>query len=134
VALTFWSLRIVGGLAILMACLAWATLLKLRGREFDPSFLPRRWLKTVASMTFAGALLVVAGWVFTVVGLQPYAVNGAITQVEILGPASARSLMYGTVGYAVLYALLLAAFVRMLFHAARYGVVPVRRTAAGVSP
>jgi cytochrome d ubiquinol oxidase subunit I len=133
VALTFWSLRIVGGLAILMACLAWATLFKLRRRAFDPSFLPRRWLKMVASSAFAGALLVVAGGVFTIVGLQPYAVNGAITQVEILGPASTRSLMYGTAGYAVLYALLLAAFVRMLFHAARYGVVPVRRTAAGVS-
>jgi cytochrome d ubiquinol oxidase subunit I len=133
VALTFWSLRIAFLLAILMAGVAWATLLKLRKRGFDPSFLPRRWLKVLGSMTFAGAALVVVGWVFTVVGLQPYAVNGAITQAEILGPASPRSLLYGTLGYAGLYAVLLAAFVRMLFHAARYGVVPVRKV-VGVAP
>ncbi|EWM45570.1 putative membrane protein [Bordetella holmesii 70147] len=30
-------------------------------------------------------------------------------------------------GYGALYALLLSAFIGMLFHAARYGVVPVRK-------
>jgi cytochrome d ubiquinol oxidase subunit I len=39
--------------------------------------------------------------------------------------------LYGLVGYGLLYALLLAAFTGMLFHAARYGVVPVRKLAGG---
>ncbi|CAM3471078.1 Cytochrome ubiquinol oxidase subunit I [Bordetella sputigena] len=133
VALTFWSLRAIVILAGLMACAAWATLFKLRKRGFDPSFLSRRWLRTLAAMTFAGGALVVFGWVFTIVGLQPYAVNGAITQSEILGTASPRSLLYGTLGYMVLYGVLFTAFVRMLFHAARYGVVPVRKAAGAVS-
>jgi cytochrome d ubiquinol oxidase subunit I len=133
VALTFWTLRIVWLLAILMACVAWLTLLRLRKRNFDPSFLSRRWLKVLAAMTFSGAALVVFGWIFTAVGLQPYAVNGAVTQTEILGPASPRALLYGALGYAVLYAVLLVAFVRMLFHAARYGVVPVRKV-VGAAP
>jgi cytochrome d ubiquinol oxidase subunit I len=133
VALTFWSLRIVVVLALFMGCAAWATLFKLRKRAFDPSFLSRRWLRMLALMTFAGAALVVCGWIFTVVGLQPYAVNGAITQTEILGTATSRSLLYGTLGYVVLYGVLLTAFVRMLFHAARYGVVPVRKAAVTAS-
>lgn len=129
VALTFWSLRIVAILALLMACLAWATLFKLRKHGFDPSFLPARWLRALGLMTFSGAALVVFGWIFTVVGLQPYAVNGAVTQSEVLGTASPRALLYGTLGYVVVYGLLSTAFVRMLFHAARYGVVPVRKAA-----
>lgn len=133
VALTFWTLRIAAILAILMACAAWATLFKLRKRAFDPSFLSRRWQRALALMTFSGAALVVSGWVFTVVGLQPYAVNGAVTQSEILGTASPRALLYGTLGYVVLYSVLFTAFVRMLFHAARYGVVPVRKAAGAAS-
>lgn len=133
VVLTFWSLRIVAILAILMACAAWATLFKLRKRAFDPSFLSRRWLRALALITFSGSALVVFGWVFTAVGLQPYAVNGAVTQSEILGTASPRALLYGTLGYVVLYGVLGTAFVRMLFHAARYGVVPVRKAAGTAS-
>jgi cytochrome d ubiquinol oxidase subunit I len=133
VVLTFWSLRIVILLAALMAIVAWATLFKLRKRGFDPATLPRRWLTVLAAMTASGALLVIAGWIFTIVGLQPYAVNEAITQSEVLGPATPRALLYGTLGYVALYAFLMAAFVRMLFHAARYGVVPVRKMAGAPS-
>ncbi len=133
VALTFWSLRIVAILGGLMACAAWATVFKLRKRAFDPSFLSRRWLRALALMTFSGAALVVFGWIFTAVGLQPYAVNGAVTQSEVLGAASPRALLYGTLGYVVVYGVLFTAFVRMLFHAARYGVVPVRKTAVSAS-
>lgn len=128
VALTFWSLRLMIGLAIVMFAAAWLTLFKLRKRALDPSFLSRGWLRMLGFMTFSGAVVVVAGWVLTIVGLQPYAVNGAITQTEILGPATPRALMYGTLGYLVLYGVLLWAFIGMLFHAARYGVVPVRKT------
>lgn len=128
VALTFWSLRVMIGLAALMFAVAWITLLKLRKRGLDPSFLGRGWLRMLSGMTFAGAAAVVAGWWLTVVGLQPYIVNGAITQTEVLGPASPQALFYGTLGYLALYGLLLTAFIGMLFHAARYGVVPVRKT------
>ncbi|OZI26621.1 cytochrome ubiquinol oxidase subunit I [Bordetella genomosp. 9] len=133
VALTFWSLRVIVILAGLMAGIAWATVFKLRKRGFDPSFLSRRWLRALAAMTLSGGALVVFGWVFTIVGLQPYAVNGAVTQSEILGAASPRSLLYGTLGYVLLYGVLFTAFVRMLFHAARYGVVPVRKAAGAAS-
>jgi cytochrome d ubiquinol oxidase subunit I len=46
---------------------------------------------------------------------------------------SASTVLYGLIGYGLLYALLLAAFAGMLFHAARYGVVPVRKLGGGAS-
>jgi cytochrome d ubiquinol oxidase subunit I len=131
VVLTFWSVRIFAILAGLMFVAAWVTLIKLCKRGLDPSFLSSGWLRVLSCMTFAGALSVMAGWVFSLVGIQPYVVYGAITQTEVLGPASAQSLLYGALGYLVLYGVLLAAFVGMLFHAARYGVVPVRKAAGG---
>ena len=50
-----------------------------------------------------------------------------MTQTEVLGPMRAESVLVGTLGYGALYALLVATFFSMLFHAVRYGVVPVRR-------
>jgi len=131
VALTFLSLRLMMVLALVMALAAWATLLKLRRRNLDPALLPRWWLRLLAVSGGAGMLFVVAGWVFTLAGSQPYAVTHAVTQAEVLGPASARALLYGTLGYFALYGVLLSAFLAMLFHAARYGVVPVRRALRG---
>ncbi|MFA4912886.1 MAG: cytochrome ubiquinol oxidase subunit I, partial [Burkholderiaceae bacterium] len=60
-------------------------------------------------------------------GLSPYLVLNTVTQTEVLGPMRRESVMLATLGYGVLYAVLMTAFFVMLFHAARYGVVPVRR-------
>jgi len=49
----------------------------------------------------------------------------------VLGIVASSTVLYGLIGYGVLYVLLLAAFVGMLFHAARYGVVPVRKLGGG---
>jgi len=129
VAITFWSLRIMVVMWALMFVAAWVTLLRLRKRGLDPAVLSRGWLRVLSALTFSGGIVLLAGWVLTLAGLQPFIVNGAVTQTEVLGAATGRGLMYGTVGYILLYGLLLWAFVSMLFHAARYGVVPVRKFA-----
>ncbi|MGE8686773.1 MAG: cytochrome ubiquinol oxidase subunit I [Achromobacter sp.] len=131
VALTFWSLRVAAGLGLLMLAVAWVTFLWTFRRGLDPSTLPRWWQRVVCGMMFSGGIAVVAGWWVSVIGLQPFAVNGTITQSEVLGSVSSSTVLYGLVGYGVLYALLLAAFAGMLFHAARYGVVPVRKLGGG---
>ncbi|SSW63847.1 cytochrome ubiquinol oxidase subunit I [Achromobacter agilis] len=131
VALTFWSLRVAAGLGLLMLAVACVTFLWTFRRGLDPSTLPRWWQRVVCGMMFSGGIAVVAGWWVSVIGLQPFAVNGTITQSEILGSVSSSTVLYGMAGYGVLYALLLAAFAGMLFHAARYGVVPVRKLGGG---
>jgi cytochrome d ubiquinol oxidase subunit I len=121
-------LRIGLLLALAMGVVAWITLLSLRKRHFDPSLLSRAGLRTLVAMMFTGGLAVVANTCFSILGLQPYAVNGTVTQSEVLGPASHFGLLYGLGGFLVLYAMLAGAFASMLFHAGRYGVVPVRKT------
>jgi cytochrome d ubiquinol oxidase subunit I len=72
------------------------------------------------------------GWWVNVIGSQPYVVSNTITQAEVLGTVSRGALAWGLGGFAVVYVVLLAAFISMLFYAARYGVVPVRK-AGGAS-
>ncbi|WP_082308463.1 cytochrome ubiquinol oxidase subunit I [Achromobacter sp. DMS1] len=131
VALTFWSLRVAALLALLMTLAAWLTFFRVWRRGLDPAALSPGWHRMLRGMMFSGGLSVVAGWWVSIIGLQPFAVNGTVTQTEILGQASTAAVLYGMAGYAVLYALLLAAFAGMLFHAARYGVVPVRKPGGG---
>lgn len=128
VAFTFWSLRLALGLGLLMLAASCATLALTCRRGFDPAALPRWWLRVLSLLMFAGALGVVATWCYDLAGMQPYAVNRAVTQSEVLGPVTMPALLYSLAGHIALYAVLLAAFVGMLFHAARYGVVPVRKT------
>ncbi|HYG43057.1 MAG TPA: cytochrome ubiquinol oxidase subunit I [Bordetella sp.] len=127
VALTFWTLRVALLLGLAMLLVSCTTLVLTARRGMDPSQLPRWWLRVIVGTLYAGGLAVLAGGVFALVGMQPYAVNATITQTEILGTAGTATLSASLAGYLILYALLLAAFNGMLFHAARYGVVPVRK-------
>jgi len=129
VALVFWSARVavlLGAAMLLVACL---TLLLGWRRKLDPAALPVWWLRILIGMSFAGGLAVVAGWWVSLIGLLPYAVNRSVTQAEVFSTVSHTSLAYGLAGYVALYAVLGSAFIGMLLHAARYGVVPVRKTA-----
>ncbi|MBB1628087.1 cytochrome ubiquinol oxidase subunit I [Achromobacter sp. UMC71] len=131
VALTFWSLRVAAGLGLLMLAVSWITFLWTWRRGLDVAVLPPWWQRVLCGMMFSGGIAVVAGWWVSIIGLQPFAVNGTVTQSEILGAVSSSTVLYGLLGYGLLYALLLAAFAGMLFHAARYGVVPVRKLSGG---
>jgi len=127
VGLTFWLLRLILVIGVMMLVVSWATALLTMRKRLDPSGLPEWWLRGLGGMLYAGGLVVVAGGVFSLVGMQPYMVNGTITQTEVLGTTNKTALMLGLAGYSVVYLILIAAFNGMLFHAARYGVVPVRK-------
>jgi len=127
VGLTFWLLRAVLLLGGVMLLVSWLTAALTLRRKLDPSLLPKWWLRVMVGLLYTGGLVVLAGGAFSLVGMQPYVVNATITQTEVLGTTSTTALSLGLAGYAVLYIVLIAAFNGMLFHAARYGVVPVRK-------
>ncbi|SAI65732.1 cytochrome bd ubiquinol oxidase%2Csubunit I [Bordetella ansorpii] len=133
VALVFWSARVAVLLGLAMLGAACLTLLLGWRRHLDPSALPAWWLRTLIGMTFAGGIAAVAGWWVSLVGLLPYTVNRTVTQSEVLSSASHTSLGYGLLAYVLLYLALGLAFVGMLLHAARYGVVPVRKAIGGAA-
>ncbi|AZY50156.1 cytochrome ubiquinol oxidase subunit I [Bordetella avium] len=127
VAFVFFSLRalwLLGALMLLAAVLSFC--LSFR-RGFDPAAMPRWCLRGLTGMMFSGGLSVVLGIWVAQVGLQPFMVNRTITQSEVLSSIPVSTLWWSLAGYGALYALLLTAFAGMLFHAARYGVVPVRK-------
>ena len=127
VAATFLTWRATVLLALVMTLAAWAVLLRTRSRGFDPGVLSRRSLRLLSAFMCIGAVTSVLHVWGDFLGLSPYLVQDAVTQIEVLGPMHRDSVMIATLGYVALYAVLSTAFFMMLFHAARYGVVPVRR-------
>jgi cytochrome d ubiquinol oxidase subunit I len=119
VAPVFFAFRVMVGMGLAMLAVAWwgsATL--LRGRT--PS---KALLRVLAGMTFAGWVATLAGWYVTEIGRQPWLVYGSLATADAVAPHGA-SVVAGTLTtYAVLYALLLGAYVATL----RYlGTKPAR--------
>jgi cytochrome d ubiquinol oxidase subunit I len=94
VAIVFWAFRIMVGMGLLMLALAALSLLaRVRHRLYDWPPLHRFALV----MGPAGFVAVIAGWVTTEVGRQPYTVHGLLRTVDsasrLDAPAVAASLL-----------------------------------------
>ena len=103
-AWVFWSFRIMVGLGFLMLAVGgWALVQRLRRRLYADT-----WLKRAAVvMGPSGFVAVLAGWVTTEVGRQPYTVYGLMTTAEsssaIGAPAVATSLVAFILVYFTLF-------------------------------
>ncbi len=103
-AVVFWSFRLMVGLGIAMALLGLASLvLRWRGRLYDAAWLHRFAL----AMGPSGFVAVLAGWVTTEVGRQPWVVYGALRTAESLsqvdGGRVAISLALFFVAYLIVF-------------------------------
>jgi len=104
VAVVFWSFRIMVALGLLMIALgAWGLYARLRGRLYVAPALHRAALV----MGPTGFLAVLAGWITTEVGRQPWVVYGHMRTAEavsaIAAPAVAASLAAFVVVYLVVF-------------------------------
>ena len=108
----FLSFRVMVGIGVAMLVVSWwCAPFALRGRP-----LPRLALRALALLTFAGWVAVLAGWYVTEIGRQPWIVYGELAVADVVAD-HAQGVMRGTLlSYAVLYALLLAAYVATLRH------------------
>jgi cytochrome d ubiquinol oxidase subunit I len=108
----FVSFRVMVGAGLAMLVVAWwCAAYLLRGRA-----LPRAALRSLALLTFAGWVAVLAGWYVTEIGRQPWIVYGELAVADVVADHS-QGVMRGTLlAYAVLYAALLAAYVATLRH------------------
>ena len=69
-------------------------------------------------------------WNLIELGQSPFLVAGLLLQGDVVTESAPGALTIGLAATALVYAILLGGFFRMAYHAARYGVVPVRK--AGV--
>jgi cytochrome bd ubiquinol oxidase subunit I len=100
VAIVFWSFRIMVGLGFLMLGLGLFSLLaRLRRRLYD-----WRWLHRWAlAMGPAGFVAVIAGWVTTEVGRQPWVVYGQLRTADAMSPIGAPGVGGSLVAFVIVY-------------------------------
>jgi cytochrome d ubiquinol oxidase subunit I len=100
VPIVFWSFRIMVALGFAMLGLGlWSLLARLRGRLYD-----WRWLHRAAIvMGPAGFVAVIAGWVTTEVGRQPFTVYGLLRTAESHSPLAAPAVAASLIAFVVVY-------------------------------
>ncbi|HEY6984241.1 cytochrome ubiquinol oxidase subunit I [Reyranella sp.] len=138
VAIVFWSFRAMVGLGLLMLLLgAWSLLARLWRGLYDWTWLHRLAL----TMGPAGFVAVVAGWVTTEVGRQPYTVYGLLRTAESVSPLQAPAVASSLVAFIVVYFIVFGAgivYVLKLMgqtpHQDEPGPAPVPTHAAGITP
>ena len=110
----FLAFRVMVGVGVLMLLLAWTGAFQLRKR--DPS---KALLWCFAGMTFSGWIAVLAGWLVTEIGRQPWLVTGILRTAEAAGEASGAQLGASLTGYVLIYTLLLLSYMVVITHLAR---------------
>lgn len=102
----FWSFRIMVGLGVLMILVgAWSSWLRLRGRLTESTAL----LRLAVLMGPSGFVAVLAGWITTEVGRQPYTVYGLLRTVDSVSPIDAAAVGASLIAFIIVYFLVFGA-------------------------
>ncbi|MBN3758490.1 cytochrome ubiquinol oxidase subunit I [Paraburkholderia sp. Tr-20389] len=114
----FWSFRVMAGLGVAMiafALAAWA--LRRRGKLYDA-----KWFQRIAlAMGPTGFLSLLAGWITTEVGRQPWVVYGVKRTVEAVSPLSAQQVGISLMAFVVIYFLVFGTGIYYMFKLMRSG-------------
>jgi cytochrome d ubiquinol oxidase subunit I len=100
VGIVFWAFRVMVGLGLLMALLGVLSLLaRARGHLYDWPWLHRYAL----AMGPSGLVAVLAGWITTEVGRQPWTIHGLLRTAESASPLAAPALAASLAAFVVVY-------------------------------
>jgi cytochrome d ubiquinol oxidase subunit I len=79
------------------------------------------------AMTFSGWVATLAGWYVTEIGRQPWLVTGVLTTAEAASAVPAAMIGTSLAMYLAIYAVLIVAYLSVLFHLAakaKHGLAP----------
>ncbi|SLN56613.1 Cytochrome bd-I ubiquinol oxidase subunit 1 [Falsiruegeria litorea R37] len=100
VAIVFWSFRVMVGIGFAMLGLGlWSLLQRMRGRLYTSTWLHR----AAVLMGPTGFIAVLAGWVTTEVGRQPYTVYGLLRTSDSLSPVEAPAVATSLLMFIMVY-------------------------------
>jgi cytochrome d ubiquinol oxidase subunit I len=100
VPIVFWSFRVMVGLGLLMLGMGlWSLVARARGRLYDWPALHR----AAVAMGPAGFVAVIAGWITTEVGRQPWTIYGHLTTAESVSPLAAPAVGASLVAFVIVY-------------------------------
>ncbi len=106
VGIVFWAFRVMVGLGFLMFGLGLLSLLaRWRGKLFDWHWLHRFALV----MGPSGFVAVIAGWIVTEVGRQPWVIYGELRTAEAVSPIAAAGVSGSLIAFAIVYLTVFAA-------------------------
>ena len=134
----FWSFRVMVGLGMLMLLLGlWSLAARVRKKLYDWTWLHRFAL----AMSPAGFVAVIAGWVTTEVGRQPWVIYNLLRTAEARAPIAAPAVATSLLVFVIVYFLVFGAgtiyILRLMKHAPHPGEsspahAPIRT--AGITP
>jgi cytochrome d ubiquinol oxidase subunit I len=127
VVLLFWLLRAALLAGVFASVLLVVTLLVGLRQGFEPSRQPQWLLRVQVWAGSLGAFTWLFSWNLSDLGRSPYLVWGTLLQQDALAPVAPATLAWVLAGAVATYAVMLTGFIQMLWHAARFGVVPVRK-------
>lgn len=110
VAPVFYSFRVMVGMGVLMLFAAWAGSYYLLRRGELPDWLGKLFI----AMSFSGWVATLAGWYVTEVGRQPYLVSGVLRTADAVTGLPPQNIGLSFTLYAVIYAVLMVAYIRTL--------------------
>lgn len=100
VAIVFWSFRVMVGIGFAMLGLgAWSVLARLRKRLYDWSWLHRAAL----IMAPSGFVAVIAGWITTEVGRQPFVIYNLLRTADAASPLDAPAVAASLLAFVLVY-------------------------------
>ena len=117
VAPVFYAFRIMVGTGMAMLLLSWASV-AIMARRRDVGALPKPMLLMMVPMAFSGWVATLAGWYTTEIGRQPWLVNGVLTTEMAVADVPAPFVGTTLAAYLAIYALLLGAYIFVLFYLA----------------
>ncbi len=118
VAPVFYAFRIMVGTGMAMLLLSWASV-AIMARRRDVGALPKPLLFMLVPMAFSGWVATLAGWYTTEIGRQPWLVQGVLTTEMAVADVPAPFVGTTLVAYLAIYALLLSAYIFVLFYLAK---------------
>ena len=100
VGIVFWAFRVMVGLGFAMFGLGlWSLFARARGRLYD-----WRWLHRAALlMGPAGFVAVIAGWIVTEVGRQPWVITGLLRTAQAASPLAAPAVAASLIAFVLVY-------------------------------
>jgi cytochrome d ubiquinol oxidase subunit I len=136
--IVFWSFRIMVGLGFAMLGLGvWSLLARARRRLYESPWLHR----ATVLMGPAGFVAVIAGWVTTEVGRQPYTVYGQLLTSQSHSPLAAPAVAASLLAFVVVYFMVFGAGILYLLRlmaqspqAHEPELAPTPQHAAGITP
>jgi cytochrome d ubiquinol oxidase subunit I len=98
--LVFWTFRVMVGLGFLMVALGlWSLVARARGNLFDSPWLAR----AAVAMAPSGFIAILAGWITTEVGRQPWTVQGLLRTADSVSPVAAPAVAASLIAFVVVY-------------------------------